>query len=286
MARRALVAILAAGAAIVVWAAASAGGSAAAPERGAASPPAGSTTASRPSSDQSRITLELPDPGMIEDGRELFLEGCSSCHGLAAQGREGVAPTLRGAGAAAADFYLSTGRMPLSAPGDQPLRAESRYSQPQIDALVAYIGSLGGDAIPDVDPAAGDLAEGRELFTEFCAGCHQAVARGGIAPGGFAPDLSEATPTQVGEAIRVGPYIMPVFSERTISDGEIDSIARYVEWSTGSEIEHPGGLSLGFLGPIPEGLVAWFVALAALLVVARVIGERTTPEPEGAEDGQ
>ncbi|MGI8727894.1 MAG: c-type cytochrome [Solirubrobacterales bacterium] len=230
--------------------------------------------------DPTGTVVRLPDPAEVERGRELFLQGCSSCHGFSANGLDGIAPSLQSAGAGSADFYLRTGRMPLSAPGDQPIRSDSRYSEDEIDALVAYIGSLGdgeGPPVPEVDPAAGDLGEGRELFTEYCAGCHQAVARGGIAPGGFAPALTESTPTQVGEAIRVGPYIMPNFSETTITDDEVNSIARYVEWSTGDEIVHPGGWGLGFLGPIPEGLAAWFLALAVLLVVARVIGERTTP---------
>jgi hypothetical protein len=29
------------------------------------------------------------------------------------------------------------------------------------------------------------------------------------------------------------------------------------------------------VGPIPEGMVAWLLGLAALLLIARVIGERT-----------
>lgn len=86
------------------------------------------------------------DREQIQRGRELFLEGCSSCHGLGARGIPGTAPSLRGAGAAAADFYLSTGRMPLDKPGDQPVRSEPRYPDDEIDDLVAYIRSLGAPA--------------------------------------------------------------------------------------------------------------------------------------------
>src|ERR687898_1188894 len=150
------------------------------------------------------------DREQVERGRQFFLEGGSSCHGLDARGIEGTAPSLRGAGAAAADFYLSTGRMPLDKPGDEPIRAKPRYPQDQIDAIVAYIGSFGGPPIPDVRPERGDINEGFEAFTEHCAGCHQAVAKGGVVTGAFAPDLGEATPTQVAEAARVGPYIMSV----------------------------------------------------------------------------
>src|SRR5438034_3101754 len=96
---------------------------------------------------------------LVHAGRRLFVEGCSSCHGLDARGVQGQGPTLHGAGAAAADFYLRTGRMPLDAPGDEPLRAPPRYSNDEIDALVAYVGSLGGPPIPNVDPARGSLSE-------------------------------------------------------------------------------------------------------------------------------
>jgi len=215
-----------------------------------------------------------PDPQQVARGRELFLEGCSSCHGLDARGVEGTAPSLRGAGAAAADFYLSTGRMPLDKPGDEPVRSQPRYPPHEIDAIVAYVGSLGGPPIPDVSPRRGDIAEGFEAFTEHCAGCHQAVAKGGVVTGAFAPDLGEATPTQVGEAVRVGPYIMPLFGHRQIDDRTLDSIARYVELTKDPVDE--GGWGIGNIGPVPEGMIAWLLALAALLLVARLIGVRGT----------
>jgi ubiquinol-cytochrome c reductase cytochrome c subunit len=213
-----------------------------------------------------------PDPEQVERGRQLFLEGCSSCHGADARGIEGTAPSLRGAGAAAADFYLSTGRMPLDKPGDAPIRSDPRYPQDEIDAIVAYVGSLGGPPIPDVSPERGDINEGFEAFTEHCAGCHQAVAKGGVVTGAFAPDLGEATPTQVGEAVRIGPYIMPLFGHEQIDDRTLDSIARYVQLTKDPVDE--GGWGIGNIGPVPEGMIAWLLALAALLLVARLIGVR------------
>jgi ubiquinol-cytochrome c reductase cytochrome c subunit len=215
-----------------------------------------------------------PAPEQVERGRQLFLEGCSSCHGLGARGIEDIAPSLHGAGAAAADFYLSTGRMPLDKPGDEPIRADPRYPPDEIDAIVAYIGSLGGPPIPDVRPERGDINEGFEAFIEHCAGCHQAVGKGGVVTGAFAPDLGEATPTQVGEAVRIGPYIMPLFGHEQIDNRTLDSIARYVKLTKDPVDE--GGWGIGNIGPVPEGMVAWLLAIAALLVVARLIGERGT----------
>jgi ubiquinol-cytochrome c reductase cytochrome c subunit len=205
-------------------------------------------------------------------GRALFVEGCSSCHGLSGRGVTGNGPSLVGVGAAAADFELSTGRMPLAAPRDEPERGTPRYSRSDIEALVAYVGSLGGPRIPRVDPAHGSLAAGFRAFTLDCAGCHQSLARGGTVTGGVAPSLVHATPTQIAEAVRLGPYLMPPFSEHAIDDTTLASIVRYVVWA-----RHPaneGGFALGNIGPVPEGLVAWLVAGAGLVLAARVIGKR------------
>jgi ubiquinol-cytochrome c reductase cytochrome c subunit len=211
--------------------------------------------------------------GSISEGRELFETGCSTCHGFGGEGVKGQGPSLVGAGEAAADFYLRTGRMPLGQVGDEPLRGEPRYGDAEIRALDAYVGSLGeGPAIPAVEPAKGSVRQGMEMFTDSCAGCHGIGAKGGVAIGGYAPPLGEATPTQVGEAIRVGPYLMPRFSEATITPAEVNSIARYVELT--QEPEDAGGFGIGHIGPVPEGLVAWLAALAALLLMARLIGER------------
>jgi ubiquinol-cytochrome c reductase cytochrome c subunit len=205
-------------------------------------------------------------------GAALFAEGCASCHGADLRGRPGLGPSLRGAGAAAADFYLSTGRMPLADPKLEPERARPAYPRADIDALVAYVGSFGGPAVPRVDAGAGRLPAGLEAFTESCAGCHQVAARGGIVTGAAAPPLQDATPTQIAEAVRVGPYLMPKFSERQIDAQKLADITRYVR-STRT-LDDRGGWGIGHIGPIPEGMIAWLLAGLVLLGVARVIGDR------------
>ncbi len=206
-------------------------------------------------------------------GYNLYEQGCSSCHGISLQGTAGVAPSLRGIGPGPVDFYLSTGRMPLEQPRVQPMRAPPAYSRAQIDALIAFISSFGGPAAPTADPAKGNLALGFHAFTLNCAGCHQIVARGGITVDAQVPDLEQSTPQQIAEAVRMGPYLMPHFDARAIDQHALDSIARYVLWT-----RHPadaGGWGIYNIGPIPEGMVAWFVGLVALVIVARLIGERT-----------
>jgi quinol---cytochrome-c reductase cytochrome c subunit len=209
-------------------------------------------------------------------GRTLFSEGCASCHGTDAHGIAGRGPDLHGVGARSADFYLATGRMPLNNPREAPARHPPAYDARDRRALVAYVASLGGPPIPATEPARGSLSEGLRAFTEHCAGCHQVLARGGIVTGGVAPPLTQATPRQIEEAIRIGPYLMPKFASAQINDRTVDSIARYVLFATRHTPDR-GGWGLGHIGPIPEGMAAWFLALAALLIVARLIGEGLAP---------
>lgn len=218
--------------------------------------------------------LAVPGAAAESRGRLLFLDGCSSCHGLDARGVRGVGPDLHGAGAQAADFYLRTGRMPLDvATGEQPLRGRPAYSERDIRAIVAYIASLGGPRVPKVHPERGDLSKGQRAFTTYCAGCHQIMGEGGVLTGAVPPPLKDATPTQVAEAVRIGPYLMPAFNRQQIDQRTLDSIALYVQ----QVVQRPpdrGGWGIGHIGPVPEGMVAWLLAGGVLLLVARIIGER------------
>jgi ubiquinol-cytochrome c reductase cytochrome c subunit len=213
-----------------------------------------------------------PDRRQLAEGRRLFVDGCSTCHGFDARGIPGRAPSLHGVGALSADFYLRTGRMPLDDPQDEPQRHDQFYSRPQQDALIAYIGSLGGPPIPAPSPQKGDLAKGQRLFADSCAGCHQIVARGGITTRAVIPDLEGVEPVDVYEAMNIGPYVMPTFNWMT--PAEMDSVARYVMWT--HDPADMGGWGIGHIGPVPEGLVTFFIALMALLLAIRTIGERTT----------
>jgi quinol---cytochrome-c reductase cytochrome c subunit len=224
-----------------------------------------------------------PGTSRVEYGRQLFAANCASCHGPAGQGVltptqgagdvKGLGPSLQGVGALAADFYLRTGYMPLDDPHKQPRRSAVLFSQPELLALVAYVASLGaGPAIPSPHPSSGNLAAGLQLFTEHCAGCHQVAAAGGYVSGAVAPALDVATPVQIAEAVRIGPYLMPRFSKKQISDAQLNSIVRYVQYA-----KHPddrGGWAIGHVGPVPEGLVTWFIGIAAVVATCLVIGRR------------
>jgi quinol---cytochrome-c reductase cytochrome c subunit len=218
------------------------------------------------------VGLALAAPAHGATGKELFREGCSSCHGLNGDGVPDRGPSLQGVGAAAADFYLSTGRMPLVTPGQEPERSRPQYSDEHIDALVAYVASLGaGPPVPSPDSTAGNVAEGQRIFTESCSGCHQIEARGGVVTGGFSPSLQAASTRQIYEAVRIGPWMMPSFDRSQLSDAQLASVAKYVR-----STRHPddrGGWGISNTGPVPEGMVTWLLGAASLLVVARIIGK-------------
>jgi ubiquinol-cytochrome c reductase cytochrome c subunit len=242
---------------------------------GAAPPPApGATAAKLPIAPApGDPTRSFPtSPALVARGYNLYQQDCSSCHGLALRGRAGVAPSLIGVGPGPVDFYLSTGRMPLEQPREEPMRAQSLYDRTQIDALIAYVSRFGGPAAPTANPGRGDLALGLHVFTVDCAGCHQSVARGGLTLGAQVPALQPATGQEVAEAVRMGPYLMPRFTTAQIDQHQLDSIARYVLWTRNPS--NAGGWGIYNLGPIPEGMVAWFMGLLAMVIVARLIGER------------
>jgi ubiquinol-cytochrome c reductase cytochrome c subunit len=218
------------------------------------------------------LALSLPGAAAAQSGSGLYAENCLRCHGAAGEGTP-RGPRLRGVGAISADLYLRTGYMPLRSPGDQPTRRRSPFNARQIDALVAYVASLGkGEPVPTPHPERGSVAVGLRLFTEHCAGCHQVVGEGGYVTGARVPPLGQATSTQIAEAVRVGPYLMPRFPKTQISVRQLDSIVAYVE-----SAKHPddrGGWAIGHIGPVPEGLVAWLLAGTALVAVCVVIGKR------------
>jgi ubiquinol-cytochrome c reductase cytochrome c subunit len=208
-------------------------------------------------------------------GKELFEASCSTCHGLAAEGSTN-GPSLQGVGPAAVDFMLSTGRMPLANPAAQPIRQPPRFDPEQIAAIVAYVTAIapGGPEIPAVDPTAGDLSRGAQLFLDNCSACHGAGAIGDSIGGGqIAPSLNDVTPTQIGEAVRVGPGQMPEFGATDLSDQDLNSIARYALWLR--DHGDRGGLPFGRVGAVAEGFVAIVVGLGLLLVVIRLTGSKT-----------
>ena len=211
-------------------------------------------------------------------GHKVFLANCATCHGINAEGRD-RAPSLVGVGAAAVDFQVGTGRMPLEASGPQAPKGRVQLTPQQIAQLAAYVATLGpGPGIPDssaTDPQQGDAGRGASIFRTNCAMCHNFAGKGGaLTRGKYAPNLTGVSPTHIYEAMLTGPQSMPVFNDNTIDPQSKRDIISYL--TTINQIPDPGGLSLGTIGPVSEGLVAWVVGLVALIGSAVWLGSKSS----------
>ena len=208
---------------------------------------------------------------LIEEGKEIFLKGCSSCHGLNLEG-SAIAPALLGVGAASVDFQVATGRMPVADMSQQIARKDPVYDEREVEALAAYVASLApGPEIPGEEhlnyERDGSLAEGGELFRTNCAMCHNFAGQGGaLTRGKYAPTVMGVTSRHIYEAMVTGPQSMPVFSDKTITPEEKLSI---IKWIKAAEVEPQLGVAaLGRVGPVTEGLLVWTLGLGLLIGVA------------------
>jgi ubiquinol-cytochrome c reductase cytochrome c subunit len=245
------------------------------------------------------------DPSVIQAGENLFNTHCSSCHGVDGKGST-RAPALIYEGAAGADFYLTTGRMPLNNPNDEAIAHHPFFTAGQIRQLDSYIADLptidhvtheespGNPAIPTIQPlctgaAASDPAElakeengtapcvtlsfGNSTFALNCSQCHQIAGRGGLlSKADVIPSLQNASLIVAAEAMRIGPEPMPVFGSGQLSNNQVSAVAQYVQWL--HHPSHPGGLTISGFGPVAEGFVGIIVGLGLLLLVSRLIGNR------------
>jgi ubiquinol-cytochrome c reductase cytochrome c subunit len=246
--------------------------------------------AAQPRSGIVRPTTEPTKPS-VQLGAQLYAGNCATCHGIAGSGIEhprpgagnvlGQGPPLRGIGPMFVDFYLRMGFMPLTNPRLEPEQSRVLFSDKEIRSLVAYVASLGpGLPIPHPDvrivggriEGTGTIADGLYQFTLNCAGCHQIVGRGGFVTGARVPPLQGLTPTEIAEAVRIGPYLMPRFPPSQLSNYELDSLIKYV-LSTRAPVNH-GGWGIGNLGPIPEGIVAWWIAIPLLIGLCVILAKR------------
>ena len=226
------------------------------------------------------------DSTQIAQGHSLFLDSCATCHGLDAQGTA-EAPSLIGAGSAAVDFQMSTGRMPAKELGAENDRKPTTFTQDQIHDIAAYIAPLGGGpAIPgpeQVSANGANTALGSELFSTNCAQCHGFAGAGGaLTYGKSAPSLNASTPTQIYEAMLTGPEAMPVFGDGTITPAEKQDIIAYVI-ETRNEA-NPGGFSLGRTGTVTEGLLGWVGGLGFLVLIAMWLTAKRRDHVQGESE--
>lgn len=206
-------------------------------------------------------------------GSTLYKAQCSSCHGANLEGAD--APSLRNVSRMKVEFDLTTGRMPRSDAGSTTAKAPPLLPA-QIDAIVDFVMSRshGSNAQIYVSPT-GNIQRGRALFIANCSACHGVTAKGtAVGFGMRAPNLDSSTPTQLAQAIRIGPGVMPVFDRHTLSGAEVSDIVRYVKVLQRSPLQ-AGGIPLGNIGAVAEGMVAWILGLGLMVIVTRLLGTKT-----------
>lgn len=202
----------------------------------------------------------------VEEGEKLFAANCATCHGMNGEG-SAEGPNLIGVGAAAVDFQVGTGRMPMSFQGPQAEAKPPQFTDEQVKAMAAYVAQLGpGPEIPDEEylQSDGDAANGAELFRINCAMCHNVAGAGGaLTKGKYAPNLQDVSPAHIYEAMATGPQNMPVFNDMNLTPEDKADIITYLTFL--EENESVGGVNLGNLGPVAEGLFMWIIGLGAIV---------------------
>ncbi|RYB95494.1 c-type cytochrome [Nocardioides oleivorans] len=228
----------------------------------------------------------------IAEGKKLFLASCAFCHGQNGEGiptvRDGyqIGPSLVGVGAAAVDFQVGTGRMPLASPGAQAPRKPVAFDDEETAALAAYVASLGpGPAIPnESDYSIEGLSEtereeaitrGGQIFLTNCTACHNFNGAGGAMPrGGYAPTLHGVEGKYIFEALLTGPQNMPNFSNGNLAPEEKRDVIAYLD--SIQDTPEYAGFTLGGLGPVSEGMFAWLLGIGGLVGAAVWIASHTT----------
>lgn len=218
--------------------------------------------------------------GNADNGKKLFLANCSTCHGVGAVGTE-AGPSLVGVGAASVDFQVGTGRMPMEETAPQAPRKEVKFSAQEIADLAQYVATLGpGPAIPDEEYTSATedekaLAEGAELFRVNCAMCHNVVGAGGaLTRGKYAPPLRGVSGVHIYEAMVTGPQSMPVFNDANLTPEQKKAVISYLKYADSQP--SPGGISLGSLGPVSEGLFAWVGLLIMIIGCTVWLGAKSS----------
>jgi len=210
--------------------------------------------------------VDLNSPQTIAQGKKLFEANCATCHGLALQGSP-AGPSLVGVGAAAVDFQVGTGRMPLAQDAPQAEQKPPVFNDTQTKELAAYVASVApGPGIPESKylQADGNATRGAELFRINCAMCHNVAGAGGaLTEGKYAPNLHGVSPAHIYEAMLTGPQNMPVFNDANLTPQDKADIITALKAT--QQNENVGGFALGSLGPVAEGLFLWIFGLGAIV---------------------
>ena len=193
------------------------------------------------------------------------------------QGRRGIAPSLVGVGAGPADFYLSTGRMPLQDPRDAaaaragPLLTRADRGAGRVRRLLRRPAGARSRT-----RRRGDLQLGLHAFTLNCAGCHQIVARGGLTVGAAVPVAAGSQNARAGRGGRADGAL-PDAALRRQADRPVR--ARLARALRAVDAAIPTTRAAGASttsARSPRGWSHGSCCWLSLVLFARLIGERTT----------
>jgi ubiquinol-cytochrome c reductase cytochrome c subunit len=210
-----------------------------------------------------------PLSAAAQQGKQLYETTCVTCHGQNGQGVPGRGPSLIGAGSAAVEFQVGTGRMPMAQQGPQAAEKPPLYNWDQARQIGAYIQALGGGPqIPDGDLADSSeeaLARGGEIYRINCAACHgYGLGGGALSSGKFAPTLMDSSAREMYGALLTGPQNMPVFGDNQLTPAEKRALIGYIQ-ALQNDRTDAGGFGMSRLGPVPEALVVFLVGMVALV---------------------
>jgi ubiquinol-cytochrome c reductase cytochrome c subunit len=104
--------------------------------------------------------------------------------------------------------------------------------------------------------------------------CHNFAGAGGaLTRGKYAPAIEGVSGRHIYQAMVTGPQSMPVFNDANLTPESKRDIIAFL-YSI-DEAESPGGMTLGSLGPVSEGLFAWVFGLGLLVAAAVWIGAKS-----------
>lgn len=165
------------------------------------------------------------DEFMMISSHGIFERNCAACHGPAGEGMANRFPNLRdadwqwGGTAAQIEQTIRQGRR-----ANMPAWSSTLDDQ-RIISVIDYVRSLGQAGTTD--------EAGRQIYNQFCTGCHGTEGRGNPVLG--APNLADAIwlygndPDALTETLKHGRNgIMPAFEDR-LSDAQIRML---VAWLT------------------------------------------------------
>lgn len=187
-------------------------------------------------------------------GKELFTQGCGSCHALADAGTSGkIGPNLDYAffqsrkDGLGEETVLQVVRGQIAYPVTDPVSEgapgmpKDIYTGEDAEDVATYVASVAGldedgDGKPDAGSGGGispDEKDGMAVFAAAgCGGCHTLAAAG--ASGAVGPNLDDARPSKelVVDRVTNGRGGMPAFSDQLTAD-QIDAVAAFVSSSVG-----------------------------------------------------